>query len=89
MSRHRTYQAKVRTLKGKFIWESEEIKCGLFILDEVSRNSNNATRKSKKIKRKFKINAVNEIPPFKEICRQKLQLKAQRTRYEKRFRFYR
>lgn len=58
--------------------DTEEIRCELSTLDEVSRDTNVPTRKIWKIKLNIKV--FNEIPSVKEILEQKQQVKVQKKK---------
>ena len=70
--------------------EIENMRSEISILTEIENGNNPKTRKSRKLKRKFKIKDPREIPSLKEELKQKMQAKAQRMRrFEKRSKFFR
>ena len=70
--------------------EIEQMRAEISVLEEVSRGSKVKSGKVTKLKRKYKIRELEDIPPIKETLKQKVQAKAQHMRrYEKREKFFR
>ena len=75
--------------KLKIEKEIEAMRGEISILDELSRGNNVKSRKGRKVKRKYKLKSLEDIPPVKETLKQKVTVKAQRLRrFEKRSKFY-
>ena len=68
----------------------EMLRGEISILSEIERKNDPRTRKARKVKRKYTIKSIEDIPQIKEELKQRMQAKSQRLRrFEKRSRFYR
>ena len=76
--------------KARIEKEIERMRGEISILDELSKSKPVKSRRSRITKNKYNIKSKDDIPPLKEMLKQKIQVKAQRIRrFEKRTKFFR